>query len=285
MGFRPMHYLWLELEDSVPLVPPISNLQGFATPAPGTVFLFNRTGLFRADAQGKTSPVELPQPFEPHLLVEAPRDEVLLIDTLGDCLVLDHEAHVKRRLSLGSNIADAATDEFGILVLRGTGALDKFSYDGSHIPDDEQVRRVNAVVQSREGTILLVPYDGSIWINLEDHFDDAGEPRLRLDPVRLFGEGRVSADLLAEEDLIVLTEAGKIVAVDDEGRAYPARYDAKKVEQVLGRKLSAATDCIATRIEFHSVEEVPILRSVRAMWLSVLATNRNRLLRFQIYTE
>lgn len=285
MGPDPMHYLWLELDSSMSLEPPIPALQGFATPTPDLAFLYNRTGLYRSDAEGRTSPVPLPGPFEPHLLIEAPRGELLLIDSMGDCLVIGHDASVRRRLSLGSGIADAATDEFGILILRQSGTLDKFSFEGEPIVDDDQVRRVNAVCTSREGTILLVPYDGSIWVNLEDHFDDAGEPRLRLDPVRLFGEGRVSADLLAQEDLVVLTEKGRILAIDDQGHAQSARYDAKAVQAVLGRPLSAATDCIATRIDFHSVEDVSVLRSIRGMWLSILATDRNRILRFQIYTE
>lgn len=264
-----MHYLWLEFEAAVTLTPPIAELQGFGTPSPDACFLYNRAALYRADAKGATSPVELPGPFEPQLLVEAPRHEMLLIDALGDCLVLGQDGGLRRRLSLGTGIADAATDEFGILVLRNSGSLDKFSFDGAPMVDDEQVRRVNAVCQAREGSLLLVPYDGSIWINLEDHFDDAGEPRTRLDPVRLFGEGRVAADLLAHDDLIVLTESGRILAVDDEGRTYPARFDAAAVEKALGRRLSASTDCLSTR----------------GTALSVLATDKNALLRFQVYAE
>lgn len=291
-----MHYVGLDHLETRRIRPPIPELRGLATPAldmapgpagraaaggaphggaapsPGPArdlaFLAAARGLFVLE-RGGARPVALPDGFEPCLLVDCPRQELLVVDPLGDTLALGLDGSVRRRIALGSEIADAAADDFGVFVLRRSGHLDKFDFEGRQLVDDPQVRRVNAASQSREGILLLVPYDGSVWLNLEEHFDDEGEPGLRVDPAALFGAGRVSGDLLGDDGVIVLTEEGRIVALDVRGRTCEAKTDRKRVRKALGRDLTASADCLATRGDR----------------LTVLSTDKGAITTFGVYAE
>lgn len=243
-----MHYLGLEILETRKLEPAIPDLIGLATPAADLVFLCSPRGLHRGG-----EPVALPPGFGPKLLVECPEREILVIDARGDSIALGHDGAIRRRFSLGEGIADAATDEFGIFVLRTSGRLEKFAFDGKPLPDDPQVKRINATSQGREGVMLLVPYDGSVWLNLEEHFDEAGEPTFRLDAAGILGEGMVAADLLGDDAIVALAESGRIFAIDVRGSACEARFDREILRARLGREFNAARDCLATRGDLLTV--------------------------------
>jgi|GEM_PF-5649992 len=264
-----MHYVGLEYLGTRRFRTSIPDLRGLAVPAHDVSFLAAAHGLYRFERAGEPVPVALPESFHPRLLIEAPRQEVFVVDEWGDTLIFGVEGTLRRRVSLGSEIADAATDDFGIFVYRRTGRLDKFTFDGQPIPDDVQVRRVNAASRAQEGALLLVPYDGSVWLNLEEHFDDAGERAVHLDTATLFGEGRVAGDLLGDEGILVLTEQGRFVAVDAGGASTEVRCDSDRVRKSLGRDLTASVDCLATRADL----------------LTVLSTDVGALSTFQVFFE
>ncbi len=264
-----MHYIGLDVLRTRRLATPLADLKAIATPARDVTYLGTSHGVYRMEREEEPRPLKLPQGFEPGLLVEGPQQEILVLDGRGDTLVYGIDGALRRRLSLGADIADAATDDFGIFVLRRSGHLDKFTFDGRPIADDTQILRVNATTRMQEGALLLVPYDGSLWLNLEEHFNDVGERGLHLDSASIFGEGRVAGDLLGDDAVLVLTEDGRMVAVDSSGRTCDVRLQAKRIRAALGRNLTAAYDCLATRAEL----------------VTVLSTDRCALTTFEVYSE
>lgn len=264
-----MHYIGLEFLHSRRLATPIAGLRAIATPARDVTFLGASQGVYRMERDQEPRPMPLPPGFRFHLLVEGPHQEILVLDERGDTLAYGIDGALRRRLSLGVDIADAATDDFGIFVLRRSGRLDKFTFDGRPIADDTQIARVNATTRMQEGALLLVPYDGSLWLNLEEHFNDVGERGLHLDSASIFGEGRVAGDLLGDDAVLVLTEDGRMVAVDSSGRTCDVRLPDKRIRAVLARNLTAASDCLATRAER----------------MTVLSTDLGALTTFEIFSE
>lgn len=270
-----MRFLELEFLESKDLSAlKAAGIASFCTPRPDRAFLLDQgpdgqSRLLRFD--GEWSPVPM-EGFFARLLVDADGGDVLVLGrgTNHNALLLDAQGRLKRTYRFGDGVADLTFDPDGnILVLRQQPPLlMRFGPDGDRVLSDPPVEAILEATKEKEAVMLLVQNDGAIWLNLSEKYDAEGKALLTLDPAAAFGAGRVSADLLGWDGIVVLNEAGALTAVRG-GHLRPVRLPDAVIRKVLGRPLTASLDLFTTKEET----------------LTLLATDRNLLLRFRILSE
>ncbi len=251
-----------------------AGIASFCTPRPDRIFLLDRKPdgqprLLRFD--GEWSPVPL-EGFHARLLVDADAGDVLVLGkgTHHNAVLLDPQGRLKRTYLFGDGVADLTFDPDGnILVLRQQPPLlMRFGPDGDRVLSDPPVEAILEATREKDAVMLLVQNDGSIWLNLAEKYDAEGKALLTLDAAAVFGAGRVSADLLGWDGIVVLGESGALTAVRG-SHLRPVRLPDAVIRKVLGRPLTASLDLFTTKDE----------------QLTLLATDRSLLLRFRILSE
>jgi hypothetical protein len=211
--------------------------------------------------------------FHPRLLADTPDGDILAIGTAPDHngILFTPEGRVLHRYRFGDGIADIGYDPDGnIVVLRPVPPLlFRFGPDGERVLDDPAVEDIHDVTQQRDGFMLLIQNDGAVWLNLEEKYDHDGKLVATLDPAALFGAGRVGADLIGWEAIVVLNARGEMTALYGAGARRSVKLPDAAIRKALGRPLSADLDLFVTKGEK----------------LILLATDRSMLLRFRILSE
>ena len=270
-----MRFLELELERVDDLSPlHLRDIQSLCAPTDALTVILDRPDgarprLTRVEGGGE---IELGG-FMPRLLADSPDGAILGVGAGGDfngLLISATGEHISR-YRFGDGVADLGFDPDGnIFVLRPTPPLlMRFGPEGDRVLDDPAVEDIHDASQQRDGWMLLIQNDGAIWINLSEKFDRDGKLLATIDPATTFGTGRVAADLIGWDGIVVLNARGEMTAVRAEGRTRPVRLPDGAIEKALGRKLTAERDLFITKGEK----------------LILLATDRSALLRFRILSE
>lgn len=280
-----MRFLELELESARALEgvdPPLRDILGAAAPTDDDLFLLDRpdgssTRLVRIRSAGPPVPVPLPVPrFFPRLLADDGEGNVLAVGVGAphNAALLDVEGREVRRYDLGEEIADVAYDPDGnLVVLRMTRKnrrtlMDRYGPEGDRVVRDEQIERIAGHTEQMRGTVLVVQRDGSVWLNLAEKYTVDGELLDAINPAEVFGAGRVSADVLGWDGIVVLTEKGRIAALLPKGERRSVRVPEALVAARVGRPLSAATDFVLTREDHLTVVTTDVPRALRFRVLS-----------------
>lgn len=283
---RNMRFLELELDSDRALEgidPPLKDVLAAAAPTEDDLFLLDRpdgavTRLTRVRGESAPEAVGLPTSrFFPRLLADDGEGSVLAVGVGAphNALLLDAEGRERGRYDLGEEIADVAYDPDGnLVVLRMTRKgrrtlMDRYGPDGDRVVRDDQIERIAGHTEQTRGTMILVQRDGTVWLNLAEKYTVDGELLDAINPAEVFGPGRVSADLLGWDGIVVLTEKGRVAALLPKGQRRPIRIPEALVRSHLGRRLSAATDFLLTREDR----------------LSVVTTDVPRVLRFRVLSE
>lgn len=275
-----MRFVELELESSRVLDfarPPLRGVYAVALPDPDHLVACDRpdgaTPRLTCVTGKEAREIRLDAPgFLPRLLVDAPDARVLAIGRGENGGVLfDVDGRVARRFNFGEGVIDATYDQDGnIVVLRAQPPLlDRFGPDGDLVEGDPQIEDIQEHTSQREGSMLVIQRDGTLWLNLAEKYDARGELLGAIDPAEVFGPGRVAADLFGWDGILVLNEAGRLAALFTAQRRRTVRLPDEAIRSGLGRGLSAAKDVFVTREE--------------RMWL--LDTEGMKLLVFRILSE
>jgi len=268
-----VRFIELELEASTDL-PPSRDIQSMASPGGRLVLLDRPDGamprLRRFD--GAWSDIAL-EGFLPRMLADSPDGGILAIGT-GDNhsgALYGPSGGIVRRFRFGDGVTDVSFDPDGnIFVLRREAPLLlRFDPQGDRVLDDPAVEDIHDATQQKEGWMLLVQNDGAIWLNLSEKYDSDGKRLFSIDPAELFGPGRVAADVLGWDAILVLNETGAFTAVRKDGRHRSVRLPEAAIRRELGRPLTASFDLFTTKEER----------------LTLVATDRNKALTFRILSE
>jgi len=270
-----VRFLELELErvdDLSPLHP--RDVQSLCAPSDSITVLLDRPDGARPRLQRIEDGGEIDLGgFVPRLLADSPDGAILAIGAGGDFngLLLSTSGEQVSRYRFGDGIADLGFDPDGnIFVLRPTPPLlMRFGPEGDRVLDDPAVEDLHDATHQRDGWMLLIQNDGAIWLNLSEKFDHDGRLLAAVDPAALFGAGRVAADLIGWDGIVVLNARGEMTAVRGAGQTRAVRLPDGAIKKALGRTLTAELDLFVTKGEK----------------LLLMATDRNALLRFRILSE
>ncbi|MBI2932650.1 MAG: hypothetical protein HYY16_13460 [Planctomycetes bacterium] len=255
-----MRYIELELEAVGRLArvqPSLGTVLALAGPDETRLVVCDRPGdggsrLTCFDADGSRE-IRLDVPgFRVRLLADADGGQMLAIgEGEEDGILFDATGRVLRRYGFGGGIVDACYDPDGnIVVLRSRPPLlDRYGPDGDRVEADPQLERIHESTAQHEGTMLVIQRDGTVWLNLAEAFDVKGGIVCSLDAERAFGAGRVCADLVGWDGILVLTEAGRLHALNSKGVRRTARLPDEAIRAHLGRGMSAVRDVFVTRDE------------------------------------
>ena len=277
-----VRYLELELEYVRPLAgssPPIRDPISFALPADRVAVVCDRpeSGVFRLVRVGDSETV-LPHPanFHPRMVAEDGEGNLLVIGTgpSHNAALLSLEGVEIRKFDLGAGISDVCYDPDGnFVVLRAMrrapqSILDRYGPEGDRVEKDEAVRRIMDHTTRTSGRMLLIQRDGTLWLDMAEKYDVDGALLDVIEPVEVFGPGRISADRFGWDGVVVLSERGVLTALLPHGRKRLFRVPEAAVLESLGRPLSAAHDLIATRDEHLVVlaTDHPTLLGFRMLW-------------------
>ncbi len=281
-----MRFLELELEDAGDLGgldPAPAGWLAACTPSDDDLWILDRpdgarTRLirYRAGSPPVEIPIETPD-FTPRLIADDGEGRILLAGAgrPHNAVLFNSEGREVRRYDLGPEIADLAFDPDGnIVVLRASrkgrrGLLDRYGIEGDRVVRDGQLETIAGHSEQLRGSMVLVQRDGTLWLNLAEKYTADGELLDAIDPAEVFGPGRVSADLLGWDGLLVLTSKGRLAALLPRGERRTVKLPAALVEAKLGRGLTAESDLVVTRGERG--------------W--ILATDLNRRLSFRLLWE
>jgi len=281
-----MRFLELDFESARTLEgadPPLQGLFSVASPTDDDLWTADRPdGAKVRILRWRTGapPAEVtpgPANFFPRILADDGQGRVLIVGAGGpeNAAMFEADGREARRFSLGEEIADLSFDPDGNLVVlrqarRGRRALlDRYGEEGDRVVRDPQIERIAGHTHLDRGAMLLIQRDGTLWMNLCEKYTADGELLDAIDPATTFGPGRVSADLLGWDGILVLSEKGVLTALLPRGVRRAVRVPEKIVQQHLGRGLNAALDLLVTRGE----------------WMDVVATEQARRLRFRILSE
>ncbi|HZL70969.1 MAG TPA: hypothetical protein VFC86_00815 [Planctomycetota bacterium] len=215
--------------------------------------------------------------FHPRLVAEDGEGNLLVVGTgpSHNAALLSLDGRELRRFDLGAGISDVCYDPDGnFVVLRAMrrapqSILDRYGPEGDRVEKDEAIRRIMDHTTRTSGRMLLIQRDGTLWLDMAEKYDVDGALLDVIEPVELFGPGRISADRFGWDGVVVLSERGVLTALLPHGRKRLFRLPEAAVIEALGRPLSSAHDLIATRDEK----------------LVVLATDHPTLLGFRMLSE